>query len=472
MVRQMFAYFLTAINGAARFKNAPMLISEGWSHVMLTTEQVKPFLLHEDSMVRNAAVRYFDGSFSCDLDLVPLILQSCERFGYEANLHGLAVGHHFSLTEETFDQVLRHLAQARDDDTVYHLNRMILHAPLELLRSREQAILNHPRFDARITDYLRRRQELAVKSVDFLWEELQDFARRSEDKRHVGSIDHSYTDALISALAEHDTPDAETVCRSLAAPGVEERWLGIFLIDLAGKRRLREAIPMLVEKFHIDTDYLLERCMEALARIGDPEAVRVIRAAFPDAERTFKSYTSSVLGKIKHAESEDAILFLLETESEPSIRTNLCHGLCLLFSARGVDVVRREIATGYDRWQVNLEDKLLPVAQVLGIELPEAKVWRQQQAERQRIGAERRAKLEEMGQRYQALKARGIDPFARLGGGQQEKPKATKQPKLGSARTSLTKPVPFQQTKSRVGRNDPCPCGSGKKFKICCARKG
>ena len=23
-----------------------------------------------------------------------------------------------------------------------------------------------------------------------------------------------------------------------------------------------------------------------------------------------------------------------------------------------------------------------------------------------------------------------------------------------------------------IGRNDPCPCGSGKKFKHCCARKG
>ena len=22
-----------------------------------------------------------------------------------------------------------------------------------------------------------------------------------------------------------------------------------------------------------------------------------------------------------------------------------------------------------------------------------------------------------------------------------------------------------------IGRNDPCPCGSGKKFKICCARR-
>jgi uncharacterized protein YecA (UPF0149 family) len=24
----------------------------------------------------------------------------------------------------------------------------------------------------------------------------------------------------------------------------------------------------------------------------------------------------------------------------------------------------------------------------------------------------------------------------------------------------------------KLGRNDPCPCGSGKKFKACCMRKG
>lgn len=29
-------------------------------------------------------------------------------------------------------------------------------------------------------------------------------------------------------------------------------------------------------------------------------------------------------------------------------------------------------------------------------------------------------------------------------------------------------PTPRQLAKRRVGRNDPCPCGSGKKFKRCC----
>jgi preprotein translocase subunit SecA len=37
--------------------------------------------------------------------------------------------------------------------------------------------------------------------------------------------------------------------------------------------------------------------------------------------------------------------------------------------------------------------------------------------------------------------------------------------------TSDAKPEPVRNTGLKVGRNDPCPCGSGKKFKACCMRK-
>lgn len=30
------------------------------------------------------------------------------------------------------------------------------------------------------------------------------------------------------------------------------------------------------------------------------------------------------------------------------------------------------------------------------------------------------------------------------------------------------KPKPFERAGSKLGRNDPCPCGSGKKYKKCC----
>lgn len=37
--------------------------------------------------------------------------------------------------------------------------------------------------------------------------------------------------------------------------------------------------------------------------------------------------------------------------------------------------------------------------------------------------------------------------------------------------TTVAPGVPFVKTGPDTGRNDPCPCGSGKKFKKCCANK-
>ncbi len=32
--------------------------------------------------------------------------------------------------------------------------------------------------------------------------------------------------------------------------------------------------------------------------------------------------------------------------------------------------------------------------------------------------------------------------------------------------------APIKHAEHKVGRNDPCPCGSGKKYKKCCGRSG
>ena len=39
-------------------------------------------------------------------------------------------------------------------------------------------------------------------------------------------------------------------------------------------------------------------------------------------------------------------------------------------------------------------------------------------------------------------------------------------PKLSLRKSVVTKPRQIM----KVGRNDPCPCGSGKKYKVCCGR--
>jgi preprotein translocase subunit SecA len=42
---------------------------------------------------------------------------------------------------------------------------------------------------------------------------------------------------------------------------------------------------------------------------------------------------------------------------------------------------------------------------------------------------------------------------------------------LAAQRPGSSKPVTFRRAEDKVGRNDPCPCGSGKKYKKCCMLK-
>ena len=50
---------------------------------------------------------------------------------------------------------------------------------------------------------------------------------------------------------------------------------------------------------------------------------------------------------------------------------------------------------------------------------------------------------------------RPAQPSSDEGGGQDDGPKIT---------------IPLKREIPKVGRNDPCPCGSGKKYKACCGR--
>ena len=49
---------------------------------MLEPETLKPYLLDDDPWVRNAVARYFDEGWFQDEELVPLILDAWNRFGY------------------------------------------------------------------------------------------------------------------------------------------------------------------------------------------------------------------------------------------------------------------------------------------------------------------------------------------------------------------------------------------------------
>lgn len=45
-----------------------------------------------------------------------------------------------------------------------------------------------------------------------------------------------------------------------------------------------------------------------------------------------------------------------------------------------------------------------------------------------------------------------------------------RQPKTGEIQWDSDENGAYRRTNKKIGRNDPCPCGSGKKYKNCCGR--
>ena len=109
---------------------------------MLEPEILKPYLLDDDPRVRTAVARYFDEGWFQDEELVPLILEACERFGYPDSISSLACCHHLPLASTTFERTLQLLVEANHDNAAMHLSGVVATDPVDLLRKHE-VLLRH-----------------------------------------------------------------------------------------------------------------------------------------------------------------------------------------------------------------------------------------------------------------------------------------------------------------------------------------
>ena len=422
---------------------------------MLLPEQIKPFLIHDDVDVRRKAASYFTDSWSDDPEILPLLLEACERHGTIDDRRNLYHADKLRITAESLDRVLEFLGATRDKRAAEYLNKIIARAPIEVLSSRLEAIEGHPKVSQDARSRIDRRRELREWTDDRLWEELRALARRADDE-YAEVSSEAEEEALIDALIHRESPDSETICRLLKELEAEESWLEIFLVTITGGRQLREAVPILVEKFRIDADLLLEATSDALARIGDPTTVDLIRRAYPGADWSARLSHAVLLGKLKSPESESAILEIIEAEPDALLRMWLCQSLCDLVSDRSVEFACRLMTDRNSETFRELAGSALAMVAMLGIEPPrEAASW-DRERNRQHNTLRRFERLYDND---------GIDP--------EEGPaRGFLEPEPVREVVAQDVTMPIRNEGARVGRNDPCPCGSGKKYKKCCGRAG
>jgi SEC-C motif len=432
----------------------------------LPEAKIKEAILHPEILVRQEALLYFADCFSRDAEVMPLAIKAIETHGRRGAflyVHVLAL---LAQTEASMDWAIRELHReedkAEDHDSYFPtLSRLLCSAEPQLLLPRADQVLQAPGFFKVLVPELRERVQLAAWDADQCWEELERICANAVGKHHPSDLDFGHASRVVEALARQGDKYVERILDLLGQKAEDFEtdpmtWLEIFLVMLAGEMRLGRAIPLVVKKLHECGEILSEQCVEALGKIGTDAAAEAVAEGWLESEWDYRVYATSALEKIHSDTTLRNCLELLPKDKDLDIRTKLADALLGQMAEEGIEPVRAMVQRrAYDPMTSDLMSRLVAVSTMLGVPFPEYPIWKRE-VEEKRAKQERRVK--------------------EMRGFLQAPAKPTLPPKLiqqqESDDYSERKPAPFLRTEKQTGRNDTCPCGSGKKFKKCCMNRG
>jgi hypothetical protein len=435
--------------------------------------KIKEAILHPDIEIRDRAIHYFARSFSTDTSIMPLVIKAVETYGRQNDAYRLiGASRDLPQTEDTIAWVIDELnaeATATFENYAYNLSMVLLEADPALLLPRESAILDARPFLPELREPLTER--LWMLSWDFAtcWRKLEEFCEETKDEQNAGGINLGHANGIVEALARYGQ-ESEQKVRALLSQKVTDythnpmMWMEPLAVRLAGQAHLDTTIPLIVAKLLEDGgDILNQDCAEALTRIGTPAVLEAVAEAFPAAEQHFRIYASGPLENIHSDLAVEKCVQLLAQEKDHGIRKELAHALLCQFAPEGIEAARRLLlGRELDFEDRGLRNYLLETCTLTGERFLEYHEWL----------ATEKAEKEEHWRRVKELEGdpKGLLLFAleKLTGKKAADVAKAKPPLPPTPRLSLPRKP---QAKQKVGRNDPCPCGSGKKFKNCCMKK-
>jgi len=278
-------------------------------------------------------------------------------------------------------------------------------------------------------------------------------------------------DQLLHRCVEaHEFPHAEVrrmevICEAIAARGecreeAVEAWLDIADPDPAREvgaadyragaalmvihhGKLHPPVERIVRLFELDWDWINELVADAIIAGGDADTLRDLLRIFPGLSWYAKLFLSTVLERLRFDGFEENLIDLRRGDDDDGQAVRLAGALSLYGSDKAV-AAAKEIAAEYpdDPERKDILDQICVDEILTG-----------------RESLETRRHLKDMTRNHEQRKI-GFANFERL----MER----------ASRPAVAKrlePKPFIPAAPRppVGRNEPCPCGSGRKFKKCCA---
>lgn len=446
----------------------------------LSEDTIKQAILHPDRNVRDAAALYFSRAFSRDPSVMPLAIRAIEKYGWEDAFSKVAAMVGLALDDQTVPWIVHQLRRDDQPDSdlwaqfTHVLRRMLAEADARLLSRHAFPVLSVLDSDPDAYHRATKKLDLLKLHAETCWNELQRFCEDERDVEYVHKVDVDYAYALVEALARHGAAHADRVLSILAQKiddpeGNPQTWMEGFMVRLAGELRLEAAVPLITQKARYeDAEWLSGLCQDALVKIGTDTVVEAVSEGFQELTWYQRMSACSVLENVHTDLAVRKSLDLLQTEEDPTIKTCLGQALNAQFAEEAVEPVRQLILSGQtDLDFTDLRFGLVAAAALTGVDFPEREEWKVQAEQERHRRREYSARLaeepldeqdqEEYDEEYADEEYDDNDEIS-----------------LADDDYDYHEPPPPPTTiisKERVGRNQPCPCGSGKKYKKCCLRK-
>jgi hypothetical protein len=425
--------------------------------------RIKEAILHDDGIVREAAVSYFASSITADLDVTHRVIQAIEQFGEDAAFDPYWFLAYLPQDDATVGWMIDYLRtqdSGLEQESILAAGviRALQNAPVEILARREAEWSRLEILEEDGISQISQRIAMHALPPDALWKELEACCA-AEDETEDGP-DTNRLDWIIDALSRHREFCAPRVLQSLDSE-LENGWFEYCMIILAGELRLHEATKLIGMQFELE-DMALVKWQIARGKIGGDDVVRGLEAAYESANVDLRMSIADVLGKIHSDVSVETSLRLFGLESDDELRRCLIDAALQQFAHEAIEPARQFIlAVPSDPEVREVRQHLLAACEVLGERIPEFEAWRDD--------ARDDPELNRAWYRAEFLAGEAIDAMDDDFGPSDEYEDLDDEFEPYVEPAAWERPAPLVR-EGLVGRNDPCPCGSGKKFKKCCLR--
>ena len=431
-------------------------------------DRIKEAILHPDLDVRQMAVRYFAAAHSPDDSVMPLVIQAVEHFGKQDAFSLIGLSSRIAQTAETIDWIIGELNQNDSnyyDNYIYNLSMVLLNSDPRLLLPRESDILEARYFFHQLHHPFCERLQMLGWDEDICWQKLESFCNEAKDIDDVTKVDLSYGKRIVESLARYGTSCEQKVEALLRQDIVDYsrhpmKWMEPLLVELAGEAQLESLISLILSKLDEDCgDFVNQACAEALTQIGTPAVLEAVSQIYSNAPSHFWIYASDPLENIHSDLAVEKCLHLLRQAKDRDVQIILATALLSQFASEGIEESRKLLVGHKLNFESRgLRNQLLKTCVIMEERFPEYDEWvSEMTVERE----EHQERVRNLGDDPTALMQFALENLTERSNTTDIEPDA---PILPDAPSKI-------EGKHKVGRNDLCPCGSGKKYKKCCLNK-